>query len=114
IRNRQSRIGNPLECPSGGHYVELRSEAQSRRVAVLKMQIRIHVVLGSRKFEQYFVAIDAGYKSIWSNSLGNACRDCTSAAADVKHKESRLQQFGKAAVVSLKSPPTEDSRIGPV
>jgi hypothetical protein len=114
LRNGQRRFSDPLECPCGSNYVELRTEGQSRRIAILKLQVRKCTMLCSREFEEHLVAIDADYESIGSNSLRNARSDGTGAAADIKHRKSRPQQFGKAAMISLKGSSTEDSRIGSV
>jgi hypothetical protein len=89
-------------------------ELQGRRVATLKLQVRKHGVFCSRYVKKHLVSIDADHVSMRSNSLRNACGNRAGTAADIKHKETWLQQFGEAAVVSLKSSSSEDARIGPV
>jgi hypothetical protein len=51
---------------------------------------------------------------MWSDSLRDARGNGAGAAANIKHRKAWPQQFGKAAVVSLKGSSSEDARIGPV
>jgi hypothetical protein len=66
-------------------------------------QVRNHDVFCSGEFEKRFIAVDADYVPVWSNSLCNASSNGAGAAADVKHAKPWPQQFGKAAMVPLKS-----------
>jgi hypothetical protein len=71
-------------------------------------------VFCSRYVKKHLVSIDADDMSMWSNSLRNACGNRARAAANIKHKKPWPQQFGKAAVVSLKGSSSENARVGPV
>jgi len=71
-------------------------------------------MLRSCEFEKYLVAINADDSSAWSNSLCNARGNSASTTADIKHKKRWPQYCGQAAMISLKCPPPQSARIGPM
>ena len=71
-------------------------------------------MLRARPFDKHLVPIDAHHVSTWSDGLRNACGNRTGAAANIQHRQSRPQPFGKGAVVLLKRSPPQDAGIGPV
>jgi hypothetical protein len=56
-------------------------------------------------FEKCLVTIDADNVPPRFHGPCDACSNRAGAAANVKHRKSRTQEFGKAAVISFESSP---------
>ena len=81
---------------------------------MLKPQVWNQGVLCPGEFDKCLVAVDADYVSVRSNRFRSISGNCAGSAADIKHAEPWMKEFGKTAVIPLKGSSPEYARIGPV
>lgn len=111
LRNRETRVGNPLERARRRDDIELRPEREGSCVARFKPQVGNAGVFRARQFQQPLIAIHADDRSMRTDGFGNPRGNRTGATADIEDPISRPKALGQASVIPFESSASQDARI---